>query len=140
NAPVAAADSTPATSTTPKGGRRKRVSDLADSSLVLETPPGADENRRQTRSQTRGTPPVVAAPMVKKPRRDSGSDRTNGSSAAKGRRGRPPKPTSDSEQEAVSSKPEESVPEKKEEAPAPVAEAPETKTEPVVAAPVVTDK
>lgn len=71
--------------------------------MVLETPPGADSNRRQTRSQTRGTPPVVASPPVAKKIALEKSIASNGS-VNKGRRGRPPRnaiSTTDSEEMKV---------------------------------------
>ncbi|XP_027194655.1 uncharacterized protein LOC113789331 [Dermatophagoides pteronyssinus] len=85
------------TANTP-GRKRKRVSEITDSSLVLETPPGVDGNRRQTRSQTRGTPAPTPAPT---PVKKVSLANSNGSSANKGRRGRPPKSatsSSDSEE------------------------------------------
>lgn len=76
---------TPATGRQP---RRKRASEIADSSLVIATPPGGDGSRRQTRSQTRGTPAPPAPTPAKKPALEKASKESNGS-AAKGRRGRP---------------------------------------------------
>lgn len=64
----------------------------------METPPGVDGNRRQTRSQTRGTPAPPPAPT---PVKKVSLANSNGSSANKGRRGRPPKSatsSSDSEE------------------------------------------
>lgn len=77
---------------TPAAGRqrRKRVSELGDTSLVIATPSGTDGNRRTTRSQTRGTPAPAPTP-AKKP----ALEKTNGSAAKSGRRGRPPKSAND---------------------------------------------
>ena len=113
---------------TPGRQRRKRTSEIADSSLVISTPSGTDGNRRTTRSQTRGTPAPAPTPAKKQALEKT----SNGSASAKGRRGRPPKSASEEKpvNEQVTS--EESAKEeeiKEEEEPESKKEVKETKEE-----------
>ena len=81
-------------STTPGGRqRRKRTSDVAE--LIIQTPAGADSNRRQTRSQTRGTP--APAPPAPTPAKKPALEKPASNGSAKGRRGRPPKSATENE-------------------------------------------
>ncbi|UXI18919.1 forkhead box protein F1 [Sarcoptes scabiei] len=71
--------------------RRKRMVDVTDSSLVLETPPGVDENRRHTRSQSRGTPMPPTPIPSKRVAREKPPTSNGSANVIKGKRGRPSK-------------------------------------------------
>lgn len=82
---------------------------------MLETPPGVDGNRRQTRSQTRGTPaPIVSPSPAKKPALDKSNANASNGTANKGRRGRPPKSATASDSEEKMDQAEAKKEEKKE--------------------------